>query len=490
MASSPIVILDEIIKEELSFVMRESEPETDGILGKVLTTSEGVGESELGRQWKVIHTFATGLAGGFKDVDALGPQTFTDLGGGGIVRSNLDFTNAAYRAFPSASEQSTPGFVQRTIQLVQGMGNLTIPLHLLAADKMKASTTSAVNLIMKGTAKQVNQHECNHFYSTAPTTGGTSNGNSGAIVTNIPQATTAVSHTITISEAGDGVGGAIGRIARIMPGMMVDIFTADYATKRNAVPLVVGEVDYLARQFTVYTVTGANTFAIGGGDVDTDILVHAGSVVAGTSAYGPSGFETWLKNSGSAFGISFSNFPHFKSLVEAINAVLDEETLDRILTTFFDAYDNMYDLDSMIGTRGILTNYVANLDGYQQYQRNDQTLKLKQGWSSFSYTQQGRDFEYLSSRYQTPGQLYIIKANDGNIKRYVPPDIEGTTGHAGFPGDIQFAAPALGFPTIFAPGRGANAALVEAVECPFFRFREYCPEQMAGIKLTGITELH
>jgi hypothetical protein len=54
---------------------------------------------------------------------------------------------------------------------------------------------------------------------------------------------------------------------------------------------------------------------------------------------------------------------------------------------------------------------------------------------------------------------------------------------------IQFYFPAVGSTSIFGPARqSTTAAVTEFMEAPFFMFREWCPQDMTGIRLEDLTE--
>jgi hypothetical protein len=463
--TTAIASISQLIKEELSFVRKEIEPEVDGIFQQIHETTAGVSRG-LGRDWKVIHTFSTGVAGAFKNVSAAGPAA--------TAQGNVYSWDTLARKFPNLADNviTTPGTVQKTITLVEGMGNFMLPYQYFLADRLDASTADAVSLAIRGTAKNVNQSEANHFYAqtadqkhwiemlAAPATGdGTS--------------------TVTIVVDGTE---AVGRIGRILPGQTLDWHDSDAADAKLETTIV-KTVDYVNKTFVVEVSDGTNMSLTA-----NDFCRLAGSEGT-TTTTGPSGAEKWLVDTGSdVFGIDMSTHPQFKSIVAAVTGVLDEAMLNKYVGGFYDAYGGMHALDSIITTTGVLTAYMESIDGLYRYERNNNRLTVKEGWTSIDYAWQGQTFQMMASRYQLPGQAYIMKLGDQNLKRYVPPKVQSTTGRGEFPGDVQFVAPWMGSNTVFLPTRHSDSSVTEMVEAPFVYFREWCPDQLQGVKLTGLTE--
>lgn len=464
MATS-IASVSNLVKEEISFVRKETEPEVDGIFQKVHETSNGVTQG-LGRSWNFIQTFSTGLAGSFKNVSAGGPTLTQD--------GNVYHWDALTRKFPTISDRvTTPGTVQKTITLLEGMGNFMLPFQYFQADRLDASIADAVSLAIRGTAKNVNQSEANHFYT---------NNSGQKQVIEVLAAPATGNGTSTVTIVVDGTE-AKGRIGRIMPGMTLDArdTSASDAVLTNGAGGIVKTVDYVNKTFVI-EFSGSVTFAA------SDWLGLAGSELTGANdLVGPKGAEYWLANSGTIYGINLANHPQFKSIVASETGVLDEAMLNKYVGGFYDAYGGLCHLDSVITTTGVLTAYMESIDGLYRYDRNNTRLTVKEGWTSIDYAWQGQTFEMMASRYQLPGQSYICKTGNQNLKRYVPPKVSGTSGRGEFPGDIQFVAPWMGSNTVFLPTR-ASDAITEMVEAPFVYFREWCPDQLQGIKLTGLTE--
>ena len=464
-ATDAIGSISKIVREELSYVKKEVEPEVDGIFSKIYETTNGV-STGIGRSWQVIHTFSTGVAGAFKNVPAAGPATVDAANTG---QSFMWATGP--RTFPGLTQQTAPGYVQKTLTLVEGMGNFTIPFHYFQAEEIDASVADAVALIIRGTAKNVAQSEANSFYENNATT-------RAIIHFDADPGTAAATFTVTVDNVA-----ASGRIGRLLPGMLVDIISSAAtpdAPHTNGSGWVVTAVDYIAKSFTIKHPTGLTVEPIAG-----DYIIQSGS----ENGVGPSGAETWLVNSGTVFGIDLATHPQFKSLVTAVNAVMDEAVLNTNVGGFYDAYGGTHMLDSIVTTTGAMTAYMESIDGLYRYARNNERLTLREGWSSMDYAWQGKTFEIQASRYQKSGQAYVMKLGENCLKRYVPPPVRSTTRRGEFPRDIQFIAPWMGSRTIFKPAHETSAT-TEFAEAPFVCFREWCPDQLPGIKLTGLTELN
>lgn len=490
-AVSTLKGLDKIIREDLMFQERVLEPKVDGIFAKMYDTSEGVvaGGGRVGTTtggFTVIHTFATGVAGAFRNLPAGGDNDIDpDITGQSIMYSPSV-------TFPSATDAVAPGYVQKTITLIEGLGVFALPLHLIMAEQLDATIAKPVSLTIRGTAKNVAQSEANNFYST--------DGSNIAIATLVKDVNSSGNPSVTFANANSTndemtiafgtQADVIGRVGRFYPGMTCDIFKSDFTTKRVTGTLIVTNVDYVDRTVQLVSLTGVNLSTLTQETNDVVVLWDSGNDTA-NAGYGPSGIDSWTTNDNSSiFGIDQTTHSQFNSVVSAVNNVLDQAVLDTNIGAFYDAYSDMCDLDSMITTAGVINNYIENTDGLWRYERhNTGALKLKEGWTSFDYTYQGRNFELLQSRYITNGILYACKLGDQNLKRYVPPRIPSAGKRSEFAPEIQWLGPIVGSNSIFLPSRNSSAKLTRFVEAPFFCQREICPEQLQGVKLTGLTEL-
>jgi hypothetical protein len=477
------------VKEDLMFQERVLEPKVDGIFSRIYNTSQGVVQGggrvpNTTAGFEVIHTFATGVAGAFRNLPGGGDQAIDTA-----ITGQVQMYNPS-TAFPAVADAVAPGYVQKKLQLIEGLGLFVLPLHLILAEALDATIAKPVSLTIKATAKKVAQSEAVEFYRNSGDT-------SHALVnlTTVSGAVTGDGATATpVVVTFDGGPKVTGRIGQFYPGMLVDIIDSSDSpdTPLNTTPMVVTAVDYIARQLTIHTVSGsALAAAIADGDYITlkDAYVTTGSPEL-IVASGPSGLNTWIVNSGTVFGISMTTHPQFKSLITAVNNVLDQAVLDTNVGAFFDAYADVCDLDTFITTAGVVNNYIENTEGLWRYERHGTgALKLKEGWSSFDYEHNGRSFDVLTSRYCTNGHLYGIKSLEQNLKRYVPPKVPGAGKKEGFANEIQWFAPLVGSKSIFLPAYSSSGGITRYLQAPFFCQREICPEQMQGIKLTGLTEL-
>jgi hypothetical protein len=473
--SDAISVLSTLLREELHLGRKEMEPKIDGTFSKIYTTSRGV-KRGIGRAWQRVITFSTGVAGAGKNVDASGPAT-PDTGNFG--QSGKWATPS--RTYPGVTDQAFPGSVQKKITLVELMGSIAVPLHWAEASALDASMLDEVDRLIRGNARHMAQMDADAFYSNNATT--------RALLT----VTDSTSAFVTAQKGTGGIidfdmAGCSGRIGRFVPGMMVDYVDESQATDvphaKGGAGLIVTKVDYLAKQITCWN--GSDSGATMSLD-DDDYLIQAGSLAGGT-VYGTSGMESWLINTGTAFNLNVANQPQFKSLIASVGAVLDDQILNKYIAGFYDAYGGMWDLDSIITTSGVAVSYLESLDGLGRFQRNAKAMTVKGGWISIDYTFGGEPFELLISRYQLAGQAYIVKMGDNNIKRYVPPPMKGSQGGNGLALEYQWVAPMMGSRNIFLPDRNSSAALTQFMLAPYNAWRELCPEQIPGIKLTGCVE--
>jgi hypothetical protein len=456
-------------------------------------TSEGVTPfADVSKGYLINLTLSSGLSGQLKWVDPT-PSSESKYA------SNRYHTNATAlpaNRYPSATNLPMKAIINVQVPMAKGMGNIAWPLEFKRAEQMTAAIAKYTELNMKASAKMLALNQANSFFAPA----------SGVIAT-----ISAVSST----GASDGVITATitnGRIFQFTDGMIVDIYRLDSGTQgtdavwsqRNvtgavATRCVVDGVNYLGTTYNLRMVCDTTTdAAIAAGD----LIVLADTYVNDTNDYarkGPMGIEDMLKAAAastyvmspansSSYGFDLSKYPNFGSLVAAISGVLDEQTLNKYLGTFFDATG--LTIDTIVTTRGVINKYSEYplLDSARQvWDRSGAGLKFTGGRSTVSQTYEGRDWELMQSRFVAPGTLYGVKRK-GNFKIAVPPSVPGTTSQGTeYGAPIEFVGQALGYADDFIPVL-ANSEHTDMVQSPFSMFYQVICETPQGIKLTAITE--
>lgn len=463
-----------VLREELAPGIRESLADIDEVFKNIVSTSMGVERDGLGRTWQFIHTFETGLSGGYKIRSAAGPNVVAGL-------NNVTMLGTP-QGYPSQAEVTSAAYLQKTITLKEGAGSLAIPHQYLRADQLSAAIGSAVKAELRGTAKKIAHTHAIHFY--LDDTVNAAIGDVGDVSATVTNNTTTA---ITVNFGGTN---AQAPIRRFYPGMLVDFFKAATPfTQRNPSSLwVTDELDPLGDKVVFRSVDGVTAVTL----EDDDVVVFKDS-----RAQAFSGLNTWIKNSGLIFGIDTAKFPHFKShLPSSIGAALTETVLNKHWARFYDAYGTTMKLDTVITTPGVTIGYLDNLSApasatdvtVTRHQRQGEPLEVSAGWGGFNYVYNGMPVSWLISSYVARGLLYGIKLGMQNIKRFVPPAIPGTTSEDGFDGSVEFIAPLGGSNGPFLHSRLPSGAVGDNVEAPFAVVQEFAPEYVQSIKMVGITE--
>ena len=453
----------------------------------------------IGRTWKVMKTWATGVAGGAKFMSAQGGNVKSGPLGGTMYDTP--------QSFQASDEVTAPALVQSEVSLIEHRGNFYLPHQIMRADKFNASIGSVVALNLKGVSNLLAQQEGGIFYSSSATTGELADiGDSSANVSNktTPAADTAV---MLFDLSGTS---ASGRVHRFRPGMLVDLYDSTGTTKRNAgYSLMIDNVDplnnmlYIRRmdggEFqTTTTLGGAVTYATAGGD--NDILVIKDSV-----NQGPKGLESWIAD-GSAghtsfYGIDVRDYGQFRSyLVGSLGSALTENLLNRYFAKFFESFPGQ-SIDTLITTMGVLVGFMDNMDSYNpavasqpgrfRYDRNGQPLTVEAGWDTFKYRFASRQIEIVTSTSSNTGVAYAGKIKNGGLTRYVPPTIPGAKVDSRFGTEVEFVAPLGASKGIFKLAHGATGATTDFVEAPFLRQWNVMPNEDSKnwMKIPGITEV-
>jgi len=190
----------------------------------------------------------------------------------------------------------------------------------------------------------------------------------------------------------------------------------------------------------------------------------------------------------SSYGIDLSKYPHYGSLVQAIDGVLDEDTLNKWLGKYFDATG--LPLDTGVTTRGVINKlyeYPVSGAGREVTDRTGKVRQYKMGRGNLQIAYEGRNFKVLQSRFCRDGNLYVIQRS-GNFKIAVPPRQPGSTSkESKYGAPIELVGQSLGYANDFIPVISGDSH-VEMVQAPFVLHYQIVAEKPQGVKLTGITE--
>jgi hypothetical protein len=512
-------------------MVEDSLPALDDVFQLISTSSFGVESSNIGYDkassgvcWTKIHSFSESISGAFKWVDAQGDTT-----GSAMVSSVQAPVNP--RSYQGLGDSSLPGYVQKKITLVEGMGNLFVPQAFLRADKLEASLTSAVEDIVRGTAKNVANREITAFYSLNDismknicTVGGV-----------ITAGTGLAGSPVVVAIAG-------GSVRQFYNGMQVEVWNSAATIQKGIADTSSGAPSASATNHYNYFVVDGVTYlpstsdsggygrinlktrsgiAVGGTAVTTgDIIVHAGNSYDGGStaaAYGPTGPEAWLTStSTNIFNLDVTVHPQFQSLVVAVSGVLNESLLTRYFNRLFKAYGKQDMPDTLITSTGVIqamieetgksqistSSYNLSNVSKQNFSRDGGPLRYQAGfdivdpffkWNGMkvglltsSFFPSGSDFSTSS---YTGGRLWGLKLRDRNINRYIPPPLPGAKRGTAVGREVEFAYPMGGPMGIFKPLHDSNGQTTQWSEAPFNKWCEFAPKFMPGLKLTSLTEV-
>lgn len=464
MATSLTAALSTVVKEEIPQGIREMRLKIDPVWQDIIVTSTGVTREGLGRDWKFLLTYTTGLSGSYQF------QTNAVMVGANLAFANTSVNQfGAGNTFPARTESTAPAFFQKDVLLKEARGNLHVPLKWMQLDEFSSSIGPAVKQIMKGTARRAAKAHAIAFHTTDAT--------DFPVVWNLPNTGSAATLAVAIDNSDSTK--SYGRPQMIENGDVVDIYNSSDTLLNTLSPWVVTLADPLNGTFTAVPLSGSDA-------IDPD----AGSYIVLRNSRGnqPSGLRSWMKNSGTIFNsLSLTNHPEFKSLIKAESGPLTENMLNKYIGTFFDRLGTMCDLDTIITSAAVVHGYLQNEDNLARYERNGRRLEVKGGWASIDYAYQSMPFRWAISGYIEPKACYVLKLKN-NIKEYVPPPTPGAGRKSQFGNEIQFLKQIGGGSDIFFFERLSDA-VTDQFEAPFFRICELAPDQPQGIILTGLDEV-
>ncbi len=517
--------LDHLIREELPRVMHESLPMIAPEFKQIETTAidvvrDGSRDSGLGRGWKVIHLFETGVAGLFQYANPAGPgmTTITNkmagLQGLGTGASNVAI-------FPTAEQSPHVSALKRELTLHMGTGNFSLPATFMQADMLTASQVKQVARQIKGVGKLHAMINAASFFAYTASDGTYDVDVLGRVSAFGESPTFGDYGLITINET-------YGRICHFRAGMTIDIVADssgdiqtgaetdgtdvrnyEYGTE-NYVQLLIVNVDYLAKTLTVLP-----TDTIDGGLPDLDntpsdsgrwprvaiaaddwlVLQGCSQFAAGSRPMMSWGLEDWIKNSGTIMGgtsgaeaLDLAYYPQFKSQVKSINAPLTETVMNDYIAGYLDAYPGET-LDTILTTQGITNQYMVQptlANNRFNFDRQGKTLQVMGGWSKIGYSFNGRELQWIASPMVLKSRLYALKFGGGNIKKYVPPRLGGTD--ARIDSNVEFFAPLTGRTGIFMEQTNSSGQVLSTLQAPFWEYYLVAPTDPKAVKLTSLTE--
>jgi hypothetical protein len=519
-----IASLDNLVREELPMMIEEAGPAIAPVFDKIKRTALGVkSQTGLGRGYKVIHLYETGVAGLIESGDPLGPGMTTVTGNQfqllaeGTAASNLTI-------FPTASESPHMGDIKRELTLHKVVGNFSIPAAWKQADLLIAAQIKKVARDMKAVAKLKAIYEASSFFSHSVT-------NSAGYQTQVLGRLSAIAEVGSTDYFKVTINETYGRIANFRQGMRIDI-VADSGgvlqngtaggtpavdgtevrnyehTTGNYVHLIISSVDYLGKAFTVRPVDSVDGGLPDYGASDSnDVFAVAAAaddwlVIAKTSRYNSGnrpqfswGLNDWIKSSGTILGgasnaaaLDLTLYPQFKSQVKAVNGPLTDDVINGYIGGYLDAYPGET-LDTVITTQGVQLKWLQQPGLYnnrQNYERTGKALSFKGGWSQIAYEFGGRTYEWIMSPMCLSNTLYATKFGGDNIQRFSPPRLGGMEASMG--PEIEFLAPLGGHSGVFMVAHASTGAPQELLESPFWYYNLIAPTDPRAVKLTGLTE--
>lgn len=446
----------------------------------------------IGRGWQVINTFSESLSGAVRFVAAGGAELATNQLTHSTVPGNP-------REYPGLDESALTAYIQKTIPLVEALGNTFVPQHFMHQDVQPAAIWSSVEDILRGTAKTIALSDVFCTYAI----------DAYKSICQIPSSLDTNTGSVAIFSP---VGGQPGSIQN---GQNVDLLDSS-GLKLNSVLCRVDGVRYVPDatddtvgygEVTIKTVDGSvgwNTASLPSGYV-----VPADPTVAvGTAwpAHGIAGPESWLINTGTAFGINVGTYEQFKSVVlENANQALDESLLNKLFGRFFKAYGMVNMPDCIVTSMGVTNAYVETYPGLgslQVFRTHGQTLQPNAGYDlgTTPYVYQGMKVKWkISSNMPSTtqfanqstsfgGRLWAMKTREQNIRRVTPVPLPGAKANRKYGREVQFAYANRGPDGIFWPYTSASGRLTEWMQAPFNRWVAVYPKFMQGIRVTGLKE--
>lgn len=504
--------IEEVLNKTIDYIT----PSMDPIFTGTILSSEGVGSADdIGRDWKIIRMFQTGVNGVFEQAASRGD--FPLYGDQLTSLSNRPmYSQSINQTFPDGLAGANHIPYRLGIGMRAMVGNLVWSLSELTAEAHSAFIGNVLAPKLRGFARNIMQYLCNAFYTNQATY------YQLCAISSISYGAEATPGPFTMSFQPDNYA-----VDRFLIGMLVDIFTSNGATKINdGHNVYVSSVDELTNTVTLSSATfpfdgdstsGSSSSGDAGFVDNGDIIVHANQNSSGTH-YNFAGLNSWVKFGGSttnekyllgddydsANPIDVDKYPEHKSMLYSFGgAALTEHVLRQVLRRFHAAKGNKYgyEVDTVIASDGVWLAYEGTRIGREWVDRTNrvaattsQGLASDRNFGGFTFTMDGRTYRGMTSTYVEANTVYAIKTGGGNWKRYVPPDAKVNKTFdqlkPGYP--LRFVAPALtggsaSHLPVFSVASSRTLA-TEFVQMPCWMRMQLVPTQFCGIKLTNCAE--
>lgn len=462
----------------------------------IVRSQERPSRPTLGDAWRVRRAFMVGSAGNFQHGSALGPTNSVDAGttgspygtifGAGATRWNLT--------------TSAPTYFNWYVTLNQGTGNIKVPHEVFRLPQK--SLVDAYGDIMSAAAMMNTREMLNSFWAeSVAMTGGSVYLHDvlGTIVgAGAGVAQYAVSAAFTLTS---------GKINRFYDGQFVELWydnsgTGTRLTNTTDNTYMVTNVNPLANTLKLIPVDGNTQTPVNG---TTYYVVKAGAYIYGSAGattsnatyYGPHGVERLLATSGTIYGdssggtLNLATHPRFQSYVQTHSGTLSELTLNEYLGRCEEALNGVNSIDTLVGNPGVFIGMIDEFTNFTTVERNGEYLRTRfghqiQGDGTFgTLTAFGRTYRLAYDSWCSEGKLLGLKTAGGNLKWIMPPKMDRTSSAPGFDAAIEFIGPITGN-NIFMPITSSDQ-ITSAVQAPYYFSWEFLPDQIPGMKISGIT---
>lgn len=532
------------IQEVLNKSMRVFLAGLDPVWRDNVVTSQGIGNSgDLGRDLKITKLFMGSLTGviesgqGFGDKDLYGDTT--------DALGPLMHTQAANQAYPSPLDGPNATAYRLAIPMRSLVTNLMITLGEKQADATPALIDQVVAPKLTAFARNMAHTLCNYWYLSqnesyklCSVTNATSAQVSGGIYRITFEPNNYAVHRFSRGQRVDllwNSGAASGAVTGMRLNDTADqlvgtTLTLTESNRGTRIQVVVENVDPLTNKVTLIIDCGAGgspTSVLRNDSTTAGVIsninelnnncdvVYANSHLvnnAGGTAYtGIAGINSWLKagteggNQTKLLGteadstdfIDVTDRPEFKSFKYAVNGVLTEYNLKRYLQRVHSAFEPLgHTIDTLIASEGVWSAYESQKIGQYRIDRTNRVASItNEGQQEgFTFSFEGHTYKGYTSRFVELGTLYGIKLGGKNWKKYVPPSPAGMSkmSQADAYVPFEFVAGAItGTSTNQLPiyQTVSNQTMVtQASQMPGRIRMQLVPDQVNGMKLTGITE--